>query len=186
MPKHKRGAPTNATPLIPPSGEDRPPTETFDDKVRLAQITSQLASKVEVKKALLGAVLAIVAAVAISYLTTRSALKASRVVGGQYEVTLYEYAEDGTPRRNPDGTLVGRAQAIIPIEFGGVFDKPPRVIVSINGVDAWGDANTRVHAFAGANATKDRSDIVVKTWGNSVVYTVQVSWVAFADVDARH
>ncbi|MCC6774884.1 MAG: H-type lectin domain-containing protein [Gemmatimonadaceae bacterium] len=185
MAKQKRSAPAVTPPASPAAADIGSPRDSFDEKVRLAQITSQLASKVEVKKALLGAVLGILAAVAISYLTTRSALKASRVVGGQYEVALYEYAEDGTPRRGADGGLIGRSQAIIPIEFGGAFDKPPRVIVSINGVDAWGGANTRVHAYAGANATKDRSDIVVKTWGNSIVYAVQVSWVAFADVDAR-
>jgi hypothetical protein len=181
-PKPDSHASAGASEVIQPRASA--PEDSFDEKVKLAQITSQLTSKVEVRKAIVGALLGILTAVALSYLTTRSALRASRVVGGQYEVKLHEFGEDGQPRRQADGSVVGRSEAIIPIDFGGVFEKPPRVIVSINGIDSWGGANTRVHAYAGSNATKDRSDIVVKTWGTSIVFTVQVSWIAFEDVDA--
>lgn len=161
-------------------------SESFEQKIKLAAITSQLTTKLEVKKALFGAVLTVVTAVVLSFLTTRSTLHASRVIGGQYEVKLHEFDDRGDPKKSPDGELLGRSEAIIPIEFGGAFSKPPRVIVSINGIDSWGgnNANTRVHVYAGNNATKEKSDIVVKTWGNSVVYRVQVSWVAFEDVEA--
>jgi hypothetical protein len=157
--------------------------ENFEEKVRLANIQSQLATKLEYKKALVVAVLGVATAVAISFFSTKSALRASRVVGGQYEVKLYEYGDNGEPKRGADGKPIGRSQAVIPIQFGGVFSKPPRVIVSLNGVDAWRGSNTRVFVYAGNNATKDGSDFVVQTWGDSIVYNAQVSWIAFEEVE---
>jgi hypothetical protein len=166
-----------------PTKENEDIGEAFEDKVKLASIQTQLATKLEYKKAIIGAILAVAVAVAISFFNTKSAIRGSRVVGGVYEVKLYEYEENGQPKRGTDGKPIGRSQAIIPIDFGGVFTKPPRVIVGITAIDAWNGANTRVSAYAGANATKNKSDIVVNCWGDSIVYAVNVSWIAFEEVE---
>jgi len=106
----------------------------------LAAIQAQLSTKLEYKEAILGAILAIATTGVISFFSGRATVSASKVVGGQYAVQLYEYDQKGQPKRDKDGKLVGRSQAIIPIDFGGAFTKPPRVIVSINGIDAYGNA----------------------------------------------
>jgi hypothetical protein len=64
------------------------------------------------------------------------------------------------------------------IQFPTPFTTTPTVIITLCGVDAGSNANLRL--------TVDTSDIepsefnaVFNTWGDSVIYTVWVSWIAY-------
>ena len=63
------------------------------------------------------------------------------------------------------------------INFAKPFAAPPHVIVSLVGVDASNGGNLRV--FASVSAVDEHHfDVTVKTWNDTRLATVEVSWIA--------
>ena len=64
------------------------------------------------------------------------------------------------------------------IKFAQPFSSPPTVVIALTGLDSSGSANTRVVLSSG-DVTPMDFEIVVKTWADSLVYTVWGTWTAF-------
>ncbi|WP_280262716.1 H-type lectin domain-containing protein [Nocardia abscessus] len=67
-----------------------------------------------------------------------------------------------------------------PIAFAKSFNSPPEVTVGLSMVDIGNGANSRVMVDA-ENVTGQGFDLVVKAWSNTVLYSVNVDWLAFGD-----
>lgn len=67
-----------------------------------------------------------------------------------------------------------------PITFAKSFNSPPEVTVGLSMVDIGNGANSRVMVEA-ENVTGQSFDLVVKAWSNTVLYSVNVDWLAFGD-----
>lgn len=67
-----------------------------------------------------------------------------------------------------------------PITFAKSFIAPPEVTVGLSMVDIGNGANSRVTVEA-ENVTGQGFDLVVKAWGDTVLYSVNVDWLAFGD-----
>ena len=64
------------------------------------------------------------------------------------------------------------------IKFPTPFSRTPTVIVALYGVDEDRSANLRLTVTT-AHVEPDEFNVVFNTWGDSVIYTVWVSWIAY-------
>ena len=67
------------------------------------------------------------------------------------------------------------------IEFDGQFEVPPSVTVTLAMWDTSNDANMRLDVRA-ENVTEKSFEIAFRTWGDSKVARVRVSWQAIGSV----
>ncbi|MEU4341014.1 H-type lectin domain-containing protein [Nocardia sp. NPDC023852] len=67
-----------------------------------------------------------------------------------------------------------------PVTFTKPFNSPPEVTVGLSMVDIGKVANSRVMVEA-ENITGQGFDLVVKAWDDTVLYSVNVDWLAYGD-----
>ncbi len=71
----------------------------------------------------------------------------------------------------------GRAE-IIPVVLKKPFSSPPKVTTSVRLMETNSPAtNIRYNAWA-ENVTTEGCDIKIDTWGDTIIYTFGVSWIA--------
>ncbi|KIW12685.1 hypothetical protein PV08_09963 [Exophiala spinifera] len=64
------------------------------------------------------------------------------------------------------------------VTFEHPYEGKPEVIVWLSGLTTSKDRNTRVHAYA-ENVTSEGFDIFIKTWADSIVFSVTATWIAY-------
>jgi len=64
------------------------------------------------------------------------------------------------------------------IRFPTPFSTKPTIIVALYGVDAGNGANLRLTVTT-SDVEPEEFNAEFKTWGDSVIYTVWVSWMAY-------
>jgi hypothetical protein len=63
------------------------------------------------------------------------------------------------------------------IKFPVPFTAPPVVMISLTGLDSQGGRNTRV-IIASQDVTAYDFEVLVRTWDDSIVYSVYGTWIA--------
>jgi hypothetical protein len=64
------------------------------------------------------------------------------------------------------------------IPFSRPFGSPPTVVVALSGIDSEHSTNLRVFADA-ADVESNEFNIHLFTWGDTLVYSVLLSWIAY-------
>jgi H-type lectin domain-containing protein len=64
------------------------------------------------------------------------------------------------------------------IKFNPAFTAPPRIALALSGLDTEHTTNVRV-TLEPADVEADEFNIAVRTWGDSLIYSVLVTWLAF-------
>ncbi len=82
-----------------------------------------------------------------------------------------------TPKNWGLNTGSGARSAKFPIKFGEGFSNPPQVVVAMSGLDVGNGANTRVELGV-EKVTPTGFTLVVKTWADTVLYSVWGMWYA--------
>ena len=71
----------------------------------------------------------------------------------------------------------GERTFLVEVEFPVPFDKKPKVVVSVNTLDADGLFNTRYKVEA-ISMGRDNFTIKISTWADSKIYGIGGGWVA--------
>jgi hypothetical protein len=74
----------------------------------------------------------------------------------------------------------GQRVAAFPITFPELFSNPPLVVAALSGLDVDHSANTRVRLQV-QNVTATGFELVVITWGDTILYSVWGMW--YAEID---
>jgi hypothetical protein len=64
------------------------------------------------------------------------------------------------------------------IPFNPPFSAPPQVALALSGIDSDPAANLRVELYP-HDVERDEFNIMVKTWADTVLYGVWVTWIAY-------
>lgn len=77
------------------------------------------------------------------------------------------------------GSGTGVRQFVSPdIAFQPPFVTPPRIALAISGLDSEHSTNLRV-TVESSDIEADEFNIVIRTWDDSLVYSVVVTWIAY-------
>ncbi|MBV8308798.1 MAG: hypothetical protein JO344_00220, partial [Planctomycetaceae bacterium] len=77
------------------------------------------------------------------------------------------------------GQGMGEREYVKHVTFSKRFDTPPQVVVGSSFLDVDQSKNTRVEVSA-RDVTPEGFDLVLKTWSDSIVYSLGANWLALA------
>ncbi|XP_013400200.1 uncharacterized protein LOC106166253 [Lingula anatina] len=63
------------------------------------------------------------------------------------------------------------------VRFDHPFDMPPNVMVAISTFDIWNGANSRLTTYH-SGVTSQGFNVSIKSWADTHLYYVKVSWIA--------
>lgn len=63
------------------------------------------------------------------------------------------------------------------IAFAPPFAAPPRIVLALSGLDSDQATNLRVEVYP-HDVESEEFNIIIKTWADTVLYGVQVMWIA--------
>ncbi len=96
------------------------------------------------------------------------------------QVQVGTFVSSGTNLSNG----AGDRQLTVAVTFPKPFAEKPSVIVGLTAIDAAGGVGTRINVAPDA-ITRDGFIVVIKTWADSKVFSVNGSWVAVAPATVK-
>jgi hypothetical protein len=63
------------------------------------------------------------------------------------------------------------------IKFHTLFSTPPNIMLALSGIDSEHTTNLRV-TVTPYDVEADEFNIMIKTWGDTLIYSVLVTWIA--------